>query len=111
MTNLIARLFGAPSLITILRYLLAALGGILVSTGRFDWGQWDTITGAILTLVPLFLGVKATITPKAVAENGATVPLKELPPATRATVNAQAKTVAASKPSLLERLRGLFGRR
>ena len=108
--NLIARLFGAPSLVTILRYALAALGGILVENGNFDPGHWQTISGAILTILPLVLGVKATITPKVVADNGDTVPMKKMPPTTAAIANAQAKTVAGARPNLLERLRSIFGR-
>lgn len=103
--NLLARLFGAPSLVTILRYGLQALGGILVANGKFDPGQWDTLSGAVLVIVPLVLGVKATITPKVVADDGTTVPLKKLPATTEATVNAQAKNVAAKrKPNFFDKL-------
>lgn len=103
--NFLARLFGAPSLITILRYSLQALGGVLVANGKFDPGQWDTLSGAVLVVLPLVLGVKATITPKVVADDGTTVLLKKLSATAEATVNAQAKSVAAKrKPNFFERL-------
>jgi hypothetical protein len=108
--NLIARLFGAPSIVTIIRYALAALGGILVENGNFDPGQWDTLSGAVLVVVPLFLGVKATITPKVVADDGSTTKLKDMPPTTAAIANSQAKTVAKTKPNLFDKLGALFKR-
>ena len=108
--NFLARLFGAPSLITILRYSLQALGGVLVANGKFDPGQWDTLSGAVLVVLPLVLGVKATITPKVVADDGSTTKMKDMPPTTAAIANSQAKTAAKAKPNLFDKLGALFKR-
>lgn len=107
--NLFARLLSGTSLVTILRYALQAVGGILVAEGEFEWDQWQTLSGAVLTIVPLVLGVKASITPKVVTDDASTVPLKKLPSSTATVANEQAKTVAKSRPNLLDRLRSLFG--
>lgn len=104
MTTLLARLFSGASLVTILRYALQALGGILVAEGKFEFDQWQTLSGAVLTIVPLVLGVKASITPKVVTETAKTVPLKKMPSPAATLANEQAESAAKARPSLLDRL-------
>jgi hypothetical protein len=43
----------------IARYALTALGGVLVAHGYLSSGDWETASGAILTLVPIILGIIA----------------------------------------------------
>lgn len=102
--NLFVRLLSGTSLVTILRYALQAVGGILVAEGKFEWDQWQTLSGAVLTIVPLVLGVKASITPKVVTETAKTVPLKKMPSPAATLANEQAESAAKVRPSLLDRL-------
>lgn len=72
--NLISRLLSRGSLITLFRYALAALGGVLAEAGNMDLGQWETISGAILVVVVALMGGsdsgvdKVTIAGKTVAK-------------------------------------------
>jgi hypothetical protein len=45
--------------ILIARYALTALGGVLVAHGYLSSGDWETASGAILTLIPVILGIIA----------------------------------------------------
>ncbi len=101
---ILSRLFSGASLITIIRYVLQALGGVLVANGKFDAGQWETLSGAVLVIVPLFLGVKASITPKVVTPKGDTIPLDKMTVTEKKDVVATAVTAKARKPGLLDRL-------
>lgn len=49
----------STTLILVARYALTALGGILVAHGYINSGQWETASGAILTLLPILLGLIA----------------------------------------------------
>lgn len=99
-------------LTTVVRYALQALGGILIANGKFDAGQWETISGAVLVILPALLGMMETAKPKVVTVEAGVVPLKELPSAKKTYVEEAAnvavdKKKAARKPNLLDRL---FGR-
>ena len=104
--------FNAATLTTFIRYALQAAGGILIANGKLDAGQWETISGAVLVIVPRLLGVMATAQPKMVTKEAGVVPLKVLPKAKKTMVeevaNVAVKTKKAErKPGLLDRL---FGR-
>ena len=98
--------FDAATLNTILRYALQAIGGILISNGKFDASQWDTISGAILVILPPIWGVIATRTPKVVTPEGATVKLDKMETADKKVVVTKAKETAKANPTLLERIFG-----
>lgn len=99
------------TLTTVIRYALQALGGILIANGKLDIEQWETISGAVLVVVPLILGVVATAKPKTVTKEAGVVPLKELPNGKKTLVEeianvAVAKKKAERKPGLLDKLFG-----
>lgn len=102
------KFFNATTMMTLLRYLLQALGGVLVANGKFDPAAWDTVSGAILVLLPALFGVLASNADKAVV-NGKTVAVKDLPQTTQDAVKASVK--AAPKVTLLEQLFGVFFRK
>lgn len=101
------------SLVTILRYALQALGGVLVANGKIDAGKWETISGAILVLGPAIWGVIATNRPKVVAKidgKTITVPMKELPRTTKDAVTTSATVAHEQKKTLADIIGGLFKR-
>ena len=95
------------TLTTVVRYVLQAVGGILIANGKLDAGQWETVSGAILVIVPLFLGVAATARPKVVTKEAGVVPLKELGEAKKTYVE-EAANVAVNKrePNIFDKLFG-----
>lgn len=95
------------TLTTVIRYALQAVGGVLIANGKLDAGQWETLSGAVLVIVPLILGVAATAKPKVVTKEAGMVSLKELGEAKKTYVE-EAANVAVNKrePSFLERLFG-----
>lgn len=99
------KFLNAATLMTLLRYLLQAIGGVLVANGKFDPGAWDTISGAVLVLLPALFGVLASNADKAVV-NGKTVAVKDLPQTTQDAVKASVK--AAPKVTIFELLFGVF---
>jgi len=99
------KFLNAATLMTLLRYLLQAVGGVLVANGKFDPGAWDTISGAVLVLLPALFGVLASNADKAVI-NGKTVAVKNLPQTTQDAVKASVK--AAPKAAIFEQLFGVF---
>ena len=102
-------MFNAATLTTLLRYALQALGGWLVASGKLDAGKWETISGALLVLLPAVAGAFAAGTDKVVV-NGKTVAMKNLPPSVQDTVVASAAT-GQKKASVLENLLGIFLRK
>ena len=93
------------TIITLLRYALQALGGYLVANGKFSAENWETISGAVLVLLPALFGTLASNAPKVVAD-GKTVAVKDLP----VTVQQDIKKAAAAAPKagILEQLLGVF---
>ena len=102
-------MFNAATLTTLLRYALQALGGWLVASGKLDAGNWETISGALLVLLPAVAGAFAANADKVVV-NGKTVALKNLPPSTQDAVTASAAS-SEKKASILENLLGIFLRK
>lgn len=47
----------STTVILIVRYVLTAAGGVLVAHGYLNSGEWEQASGALLTLVPIILGV------------------------------------------------------
>lgn len=45
------------TVILVARYALTALGGILVAHGYINSGQVEQLTGAVLTILPIILGI------------------------------------------------------
>lgn len=74
---------------TAIQYILAAIGGFLVSTGKLDAGQWETIAGAVLVLVGLIPGAVAAATEKLMV-GGKVVKIADLPPSTQALLAKEA---------------------
>lgn len=52
----------APAVVTLMRYLLVALGGWLISRGWMEQEQLDTLVPIVLVAVPTIVGVWKTIT-------------------------------------------------
>lgn len=98
--------FDAATLNTVLRYALQALGGILVANGKLDPGAWESISGAVLVLLPAIFGVIATRTPKVVTPEGSTVKLEKMDTADKKVVVTKAKETAKANPTLFERIFG-----
>lgn len=98
------KFLNAATFTTILRYGLQALGGILVANGRLDAGQWETVSGAVLVILPALLGVFAANTDKVVM-NGKAAPVDALPSAAKDAVT----KVTQSKPKRLTFIEQLFG--
>lgn len=96
----------ASTLTTLLRYALQALGGWLVASGKLDAGKWETISGALLVLLPALGGVFASNADKVVV-NGKTVAMKNLPPTTQDAVVASA-AASDKKVGVLESLIGIL---
>lgn len=95
---------------TSLRYLLAAAGGALVASGKVDAAQWETISGAVMVIVPLVIGAISSQQSRVVTDTGKKVPISALPHQVETLAREKAETVAAERPSILARLRGLFVR-
>lgn len=102
-------MFNAATLTTLLRYALQALGGWLVASGKLDAGKWETISGALLVLLPAIAGAFAAGTDKVVV-NGKTVAMKNLPATTQDAVTAST-AASEKKVSILENLLGIFLRK
>lgn len=98
------KFLNAATLTTVLRYALQALGGWLVAQGKLEPGAWESISGALLVLVPALLGVFSANTDKVVV-NGKVAAVDSLPADTKASV----KAVAASKPKRLTFIEQLLG--
>lgn len=97
--------FNAATISTLVRYLLQALGGMLVASGKFDAGQWETISGAVLVILPALFGTLAANADK-VVHDGKTIAMKDLPPSTQETIKTSASV--APKGTLLGNLFGMF---
>lgn len=95
----------AATIITLLRYALQAIGGYLVANGKFSPENWETISGAVLVLLPALFGTLASNSSKVVSD-GKTVAVKALPPG----VQKDLKTAADNAPraSFFEQLIGVF---
>jgi hypothetical protein len=101
---MISNLFKGPALFTLLRYLLAAIGGVLTTEHGFDPTKWEAVSGALLVLVPTVLGLKATLTPKVVTKEGTTVTQKDMTATEKKEVNAAATQAAGRKPTWFEKI-------
>lgn len=47
----------SPAITTLIRYILASLGTLMVSRGLLDQGTADMIVGAVLVILPVAHGV------------------------------------------------------
>lgn len=100
---LIARVASRAFLLTLFRYALAALGGVLAAEGHMDFGQWETITGAAVALVAALAGGSdATVDKVTIA--GKTVAKEVLPSSVQRQLDAAVSVVP--KRTLLDILIG-----
>lgn len=82
MDFLLQKIFNKNFVITLVRYGLVALGTWLTATYGVDAGVWETIAGALLTIVIALFGGAESTKDKAVVE-GKNVDVAKLPPAVR----------------------------
>jgi|GEM_PF-4228056 len=104
MSTILSRIFTGPFIVTVLRYLLGAVGAWLFTRGLIDEGTWATISGAILTIVVALMGGADAVKDKAVID-GKAVAVNALPADARARLEA---AVSVTKPRTI--LDILFGR-
>jgi len=102
LTTLLARIFTAPFVITIVRYGLAAIGAWLTANYNFDPGQWEAIAGGVLTIVMALWGAADSVTDKVVA-GAQRVPLKNLPTYTRDQVLDAVEAETGKRPEIVEK--------
>lgn len=100
------KFLNAATFATVLKYGLQALGGVLIANGKLDAGQWETISGAVLVVLPLLSGVLATNTDKVVV-NGKAAPIEALPSAAKTEVK-KVVQVKEKRITFFEQLIGVF---
>ena len=82
MDFILQRVLNKNFIITLVRYGLVALGTWLTATYGVDAGTWETIAGALLTIVIALFGGSESTKDKVVAD-GKNVDVAKLPPAVR----------------------------
>lgn len=106
MEKLIRGIFSTAAL----RYVLAAIGGALLSTGKVQPDEWETISGALLVLLPTAWGIISSFQSRIVTESGQKVTMPEIAkadPRKKTMIEEAAQVVAekkkaARKPNLLD---------
>lgn len=86
-TFIFQKLFTKSFIATVLRYALTAVGGWLISQGKIDPGQWETIAGAILVIITALAGGTDSTTDK-VVQDGKVVATTKLPATVRNAITA-----------------------
>lgn len=88
MNFIMSRLSRKSFWITLFRYGLVGLGVILVQEGRLDPAQWETIVGAVMTIVTALFGGSDSTVSKVVSD-GRSVALKNLSDPVRQSIESQ----------------------
>lgn len=81
--SLLLRILGPNAWVTIIRYVLTAVGGFLIAKGFLDETSavelQDAVLGVAVILINAFFGAKSSVTPKVVTKDGVTVKQSKMP--------------------------------